>query len=639
MSEIVILSPFHKFTQMVQQVCDELNEHVDVIEAVGRSAVNVVKDLERNGTKVIIARKFTASSLQQSESPIPIIDLKMSEMDLFRNIHHFHAKGYQRIGLIFYGGELFEYDLASFEKMLGIQLIPLPFNLPPHSFSNIDQQVARALKLQVDIVLTTGACISKKCWESGIPAEVIFPKTDSVIQAIQKAKDMIQINQYYMEYNRKLELILNSTSDGMIVLNHNMTVVMMNKHAENIFQVSKDEILDQPLTHLGIDPDNLRKNVDHSQLLNIRGKQYVMKSTPIESERENNWKILLTLQDVSEVQKLDQTIRLSHKGLQAKYRLHDIKGKSPLIQNLKKQIEFFAKSDSTILIYGESGTGKELVAQSIHQLSERRNGPFVAINCASLPESLLESELFGYEKGSFTGADKRGKMGLFELAHKGTIFLDEIGEIPLSLQAKLLRVLQEKEIRRLGSERVIPVDFRVLAATNKNLYEEVKKGNFREDLYYRLNVLSIYTPALRERKEDIEVLSAYFLKKFAAKCNKDVPFFSDVLLYKMRRYDWPGNVRELENFVERYVLLYGIDGHLEQIMDRFMEPFEFGTTSRSEQNSNTIEIEIGTLEEMESQILLKLMEKFHQKNKDQIAKLLGISRTTLWKKLKSANIM
>ena len=288
----------------------------------------------------------------------------------------------------------------------------------------------------------------------------------------------------------------------------------------------------------------------------------------------------------------------------------------------------YAVTDSTVLIIGESGTGKELMAQGIHNASNRKEGPFVAVNCAALPESLIESELFGYAEGAFTGANKGGKQGFFELAHGGTIFLDEIGEIPDFIQTRLLRVLQEREVMRVGGDRVIPVDIRVVAATNRKLWDLVKEGKFRSDLYFRLNVLHMELPPLRHRMEDIPILVDFFLQKMGSRlCFED---FSDKLKNFFLTYSWPGNIRQLENIIERIQLgVQKFKGENAFINDILNETED----EDCQLNPNeAIMVQFGTMEEIEKQVINKMME-LNDHNKTVVAEKLGISRTTLWKKL------
>ena len=248
---------------------------------------------------------------------------------------------------------------------------------------------------------------------------------------------------------------------------------------------------------------------------------------------------------------LDKIKKIIQQDFEIQYK---IVGISKSIKTILDNIRIIASTDSTVLITGESGTGKELVARTIHHLSNRRNQNFVAVNCGAIPETLLESEFFGYKKGAFTGADF-DKSGLFQEANNGTIFLDEIGELPLQLQVKLLRVLQEREIRPIGSNSSIKVNVRVIAATNRNLQSLIEEGKFRSDLYYRLNVVNIHVPPLRERHDDIPLLANYFLAKFSHKYNKNVVGFSNIVMDSFIKYDWPGNVREMENVIERAVIL------------------------------------------------------------------------------------
>ncbi len=266
--------------------------------------------------------------------------------------------------------------------------------------------------------------------------------------------------------------------------------------------------------------------------------------------------VLLTVKRALSHEALAMEVKALKDELSEKYRIDNIIGNSSQMQDIYKTIGRIAESKATVLIQGESGTGKELVANAVHYNSLRKNGPFIKMNCAALPETLLESELFGHEKGSFTGA-VTARRGKFEAAHGGTIFLDEIGEMSPMLQSKLLRILQDQTFDRIGGNQSITVDVRVIAATNKNLEEEVKKGRFREDLYYRLNVVFIHIPPLRSRKEDIIPLIEYFLTKYSSEVKSETIGISKAVVDILLNYDWPGNVRELENVIERSIVFSG----------------------------------------------------------------------------------
>ncbi|TKI06605.1 sigma-54-dependent transcriptional regulator [Martelella alba] len=301
-------------------------------------------------------------------------------------------------------------------------------------------------------------------------------------------------------------------------------------------------------------------------------------------------------------------------------------GHSPALRQLMEMLAVVAPSEATILITGESGSGKELIAKAIHANSQRRNGPYIAINCAAISESLLESELFGHEKGAFTGAEKQ-RDGRFAAADKGTLFLDEIGDMPLPMQVKLLRAIQEREIQRVGGDRTVKVDVRILAATNKDLEQEVAGGRFRQDLFYRLNVVALRLPPLRERVADIPLLAMHFLQKFAAKNGKTAKGFTPKAMDRLLKYDWPGNIRELENVVERSVVL---------MMGEYVSLQEFPPPLREGDNERTpltADFSDMTLDEIEHAAIVNALEMAGG-NKSEAARRLGITRKTLHSKIR-----
>jgi len=300
-------------------------------------------------------------------------------------------------------------------------------------------------------------------------------------------------------------------------------------------------------------------------------------------------------------------------------------GSSPPMRQLLDMLSTIAPSEATVLITGESGTGKELIAKAIHANSSRKNGPYVAVNCAALTETLLESELFGHEKGAFTGAERR-RDGRFQMADKGTIFLDEIGEISMTMQVKLLRAIQEREVQRVGGDHAIKVDVRILAATNRDLMHEMELGRFRQDLYYRLNVVTLSLPPLRDRVEDIPLLATHFLKKFASKNGKQVKGFTPEAMDRLLKYPWPGNVRELENGVERAVVLLAGEYIREQDLPSAIALSGAGASPAG------VNIQDMTLDEIERVAILEALESAGG-NKSETARKLGITRKTLHAKL------
>ncbi len=323
---------------------------------------------------------------------------------------------------------------------------------------------------------------------------------------------------------------------------------------------------------------------------------------------------------------LQQEIKLAHN-------FEEIVSQSQQFMKVLKKVEQVAGTDATVLILGETGTGKELLARAVHNISSRNNHPLVKVNCAALPANLIESELFGHEKGSFTGASAR-RIGRFELANGGTIFLDEVAELPLELQTKLLRVLQEGEFERLGSANTIRVDVRVIAATNRDLEEAIAKGGFREDLYYRLNVFPIECPPLRERADDIPLLVRHFIDKYSAKIGKKIETVSNDIMESFQQYSWPGNIRELENIVERAVILS---------RGSQLEPGDWlpkATVSASADASSSGPTPVLTLEDKEREHIIEVLNQtgWRVRGKGGAAELLGMKPTTLEARMKKLNI-
>ncbi len=345
-------------------------------------------------------------------------------------------------------------------------------------------------------------------------------------------------------------------------------------------------------------------------------------------------KLRLTIERAMEHTRLREENRILKENLGKHFDMQNIVGRSPAMVRLMETVAHVARSEATVMITGASGTGKELIAGMIHFNSPRKEGPFVKINCAAITETLLESELFGHEKGAFTGADRR-KEGRFIQAHQGSLFLDEVSEMSLTMQVNLLRVLQERELTRVGGEDVIKVDVRVIAATNRDLVDLKRKGLFREDLYYRLNVVSLEIPLLSERRDDIPLLAQYFLEMFSAKNSKEIKGFTPRAMDRLIRHDWPGNVRELMNAVERGVVLTRTD---------YLDVQDFALVQNASQSpAEAVPVfeakdDSLSLEAVEKAAVLRMLESTDG-NKSESARRLGITRKTLHKKLKKYGVM
>ena len=419
-----------------------------------------------------------------------------------------------------------------------------------------------------------------------------------------------------------LKQILDSVDNGVIPIKRDGTIQNINYCG---------------LKELKLSPSVIGKNIEITEVEEYYHGNRTFKITIEEKEFNVVGKLIPNVVGIDECDKIlifNKLHKLQEDALNIslgdnKTNTKSILGESKAIKSLKNKVKRIADSKSTVLITGESGTGKELVARAIHSESDRKNKPFIAINCGAIPETLLESELFGYVKGAFSGASSSGRIGKFELANKGVIFLDEIGDMPLYLQVKLLRVLQERVVVRIGSNQLQHLDIRVIAATNKNLKELVKEGKFREDLYYRLNVIPIEVPPLRDREDDIDIITKGLLNKYNQIYNKYVHTIDDDVRNMMHKYSWPGNIRELENVVEFMVSLSNESG----IVKRSMLPKSFVDAYQEEKDKNKFSFLENN--EIESEYINKALDLYGRDTagKKKAAKKLGIGLATLYRKL------
>lgn len=480
-------------------------------------------------------------------------------------------------------------------------------------------------------------------------SHLVHPHTlGLVVAAVRAIENQIMAECTQQKLNEAfsyMKSIIESVSAGIFALDLEGNIKTLNNWACSMLNLDKEKILNKPVDKL---LPHWKEIIERFK----RGETYMDMETsfPLKGGKErydlSAYPIVDTQQEiigmVVVIKGMQKIFNLVNKytGMRAHYTFDDIIGKSPEFSQVIEHAEKISGSTSTVLLMGESGTGKELIAQSIHNASPRRNSVFIAVNCGALPKNLIESELFGYEEGAFTGSKKGGHAGKFELANGGTIFLDEIGEMPLDMQVNLLRVLQEGYVTRVGGSKNIPVNVRVIAATKKNLIEEMQKGTFREDLFYRLSVIPLFIPPLRKRGEDKMSLFHYFLNVKAQKLNKPIPHISAEIFNQVRAYDWPGNVRELENYVENIVNFNGnssfniINPSTHQNPDQGL----FEENLAHHRNTEIYEIQDMTLEEIEKYTIQECIQRCDG-NASQVSRQLGISRTTLYSKMKKYNMM
>jgi len=482
----------------------------------------------------------------------------------------------------------------------------------------------------------------------------VFPKRVCVkMEDIDDGKKKILVNDLYSlkgvylineiqllayETNqRKLLAVIDSVDEGIIAVNKNLEIEIFNSYCEKIFNYNKEEVLGTDIRKLvGNAPivNLLRNSEKYDNVeINIKNKRgeihYLTTGRPVKDDDNQTLGAVASIRDIKKAIEIANIVSATEVGA-----FNEIIGNSPLIERVKKISSTVAKSNSTVLLRGKSGTGKELFARAIHNLSTRKNKKFVTINCAALPDNLIESELFGYEKGSFTGAIDSGKEGLFKEAHGGTLFLDEISELSMALQAKLLRVLQEGIFRKIGSTKEESVDVRVIAATNKNLEEMIKNHKFREDLYYRLNVIPIFIPPLRERLEDIPLLVRFFIDKLNKKLNKKISGAELEFINKLLNYDWPGNVRELKNVVERAMNL--CEKNILTVENLVIDFYEDAKIIKNNFNFER-DVKLREIVEIcEKEAIIKALNK--NKSFRKTAKALGVSHTTIINKIKKYDI-
>ena len=474
------------------------------------------------------------------------------------------------------------------------------------------------------------------CEEHGIPAGLIYSSVESVFLAITEAKRCANVSHIEKENSLIFRGVVDHVFEGIIAVDRDNNIRTFNPAAAQLLGRRVSDVIGQPVSR-ALPEGRLSAILCSNQsltneIVRMGGDNFVLNSAPMIHDGQRLG-TLVTFQAAQSITNAENRLRdrLRVSGHVARYHFNDILGDSYAIRMAIRQAQRFARVDSNILLMGETGTGKELFAQSIHNESERATGPFVAVNCAAIPENLMESELFGYEGGAFTGASKTGKAGLFEAAHEGTIFLDEVSEIPVTLQSRLLRVIQEREVRRIGANRVIPINVRIICATNRDLREMIRQNRFREDLYYRLKVLSIQLPPLRDREGDVAMIMQHYLTYYARKFGKENIALSPGGAAWAATYAWPGNIREIRNVSEQLAVLCESDAVTAADIDDAL-PGERPSAPAPEDRTRGDE----SLDSVERRQIQEVLAR--TPSRAEAARILGISKTTLWRRCKELGL-
>lgn len=618
--------------ETVKLYSDPVTEEVVVRLATMEEAIPVARELLDEGVDVILCGGGTGNLLAQTLGQ-PVIRIAKTHIDILHALLKACPYG-DDVGLTAFGKPIEGIEL--FEKLLSVKIRQIVFSTTEDLVNGISDAVGEGVRC----VVGDGICERIIAPLGGVGILTI-PSKEDILQALREARAIAAARRQERKEVVQIRTILETIKEGVIAIDNDGCVRIFNQMAADILGFAgMDRNLRQPigkpLPHLiqgtGLLGVLKTGKPEIDQVLTIGGTKIVITSLPVVIGGKTEG-VVATFREAAKIQDIDRKLRekLYVAGFIARYTIDHFKGENSRVKQLLEKVRKYAQTPASILIEGETGTGKEVLAQSIHNMSERKRNPFIAINCSALPESLLESELFGYEEGAFTGAKRGGRIGLFELANEGTIFLDEIADIPPSLQVRLLRVIEQKEIMRVGGERIVPVNVRIISSSYKNLAEESRCGRFRMDLYFRLAMLKLRIPPLRERMDDVPLLARELLMKLGNGSKQITPAMMD----RLKEYDWPGNIRELDSLINRYVILLGKAQYDDCLLADLLGEV------RSECTTSTLNMNLKEnfgkslkqqLEEYE-RILIDAALTECRLNKKRAAQRLGISVNTLWRKL------
>ena len=617
MIEVLVIVPYeellHEYEEAIAKAHDP-RVHFTTSFMYGTDARNLSRASDYD---IIVVRGMTSRALSEKYPETTIVDIKMDAFDVSSALLEAKKKfpGIRKIGLILPSSSICSASILT--ELLGIEVVMREVRGEEHMESTLREMVKEGCE-----VFIGGLTLKRVSEKMGLEYVHIKTGPSAIDSSIKDAITAAHILDRERSRLGLMKSLVNNTPDSLLIIDDKGKITAANHAASSFFR--RPDLVGMDAKELF--PLEIYSVCDDVEVVQTIGDQTVLITehpVHIEGEKRATYLSLMLVEDIRRTEKKIRS-KLQEKGLTAKYSFSDIVTEQVEMKQLVAKALRYAHVEGNVLLTGETGTGKELFVQSMHNASPRRDKPFVAVNCAALSEQLLESELFGYTEGSFTGAQKGGKTGLFELAQGGTIFLDEIGEMPIRFQAKLLRVIQEREIRKIGGDEFIPVDVRIMSATNQNIPDLIEKGLFRRDLYYRINLLTLHIPPLRERLDDIPAIFKRFVERKSKALNIVPPMVEKDALECLKGYSWPGNIRELRNVAERAVIF---------------------SSSNCITRDTLKEIDVSVGEKMVILLIFSffLSDELYRRyvesglTLNDFALSIGISRTTLWRKFKVLN--
>ena len=617
MIEVLVIVPYeellHEYEEAIAKAHDP-RVHFTTSFMYGTDARNLSRASDYD---IIVVRGMTSRALSEKYPETTIVDIKMDAFDVSSALLEAKKKfpGIRKIGLILPSSSICSASILT--ELLGIEVVMREVRGEEHMESTLREMVKEGCE-----VFIGGLTLKRVSEKMGLEYVHIKTGPSAIDSSIKDAITAAHILDRERSRLGLMKSLVNNTPDSLLIIDDKGKITAANHAASSFFR--RPDLVGMDAKELF--PLEIYSVCDDVEVVQTIGDQTVLITehpVHIEGEKRATYVSLRLVEDIRRTEKKIRS-KLQEKGLTAKYSFSDIVTEQVEMKQLVAKALRYAHVEGNVLLTGETGTGKELFVQSMHNASPRRDKPFVAVNCAALSEQLLESELFGYTEGSFTGAQKGGKTGLFELAQGGTIFLDEIGEMPIRFQAKLLRVIQEREIRKIGGDEFIPVDVRIMSATNQNIPDLIEKGLFRRDLYYRINLLTLHIPPLRERLDDIPAIFKRFVERKSKALNIVPPMVEKDALECLKGYSWPGNIRELRNVAERAVIFSSSNCITRDTLKEI--DVSIGEKRTSEEKKIPLTSEELYRRYVESGLTL-----------NDFALSIGISRTTLWRKFKVLN--